>query len=209
MSDINVKPSVSLCVDVKQYFRESLQEAMQERRVETYPFVESYLVDILGYYAVTEHLYDAENESGKKTRETLAEMMLKANSSSPRTRFELLKKLGDSSLYISGFFGDSLQRKVVDVDYYVDMGSTAYSSLAGVIYEDTYAQLYKEIARRFVDFVDVFTLMSRRTMTTDTDNIFRLMDIYAKTGSPLSQESLMEKGVIAPQVDQLKRAKNQ
>lgn len=209
MSEPGGKSSVSLCVDVKSFFRQSLQEALEERKIETYPFVESYLVDILGYYAVTEHLFDIENDSGKKTRETLAEMMLRASSAAPRSRFELLKKLGDSSLYISGFFGDSLQRKVVDVDYYIDMGSTAYISLSSGINEDTYARLYKEIAVRFNEFVDVFTLMSRKTMTTDTDNVFRLMDVYAKTGSALSKEKLIEKGVIAPPVENLKRAKNQ
>ncbi|MBY0314144.1 MAG: hypothetical protein K2Q26_01405 [Bdellovibrionales bacterium] len=209
MSDGGGRSTVSLCVDVKQFFRQSLNEALIECHVETYPVVESYLVDILEYYSITERLYDAENDSGRKTRDTLAEMLLKANSSSPRARIELLKKLGDSSLYISGFFGDSLQRKVVDVDYYIDMGSTAYSSLSHGIYEDTFAKLYKEIAFRFNQFVDVFAVMSRRTMTTDGDNIFRMMDIYAKTGSQRTQETLIQKGVFVPPPDQIKRAKNQ
>src|SRR5437016_3105761 len=33
-----------------------------------------------------------------------------------------LKQIGDRSLFISGFFSDSLTRKLVDVDYYVSIG---------------------------------------------------------------------------------------
>ena len=37
-----------------------------------------------------------------------------------------LKQVGDLSLFLSGFFADSLQRKLVDVDYYVSIGGYAY-----------------------------------------------------------------------------------
>ena len=36
-----------------------------------------------------------------------------------------LKQIGDVSLFISGFFSDSLRRKLVDVDYYVSIGGGA------------------------------------------------------------------------------------
>ena len=37
-----------------------------------------------------------------------------------------LKQIGDVSLFVSGFFSDSLRRKLVDVDYYVSIGGVAY-----------------------------------------------------------------------------------
>lgn len=202
------KPALALIGSAKEYFQQSLQEALHERKVETYPVVQDYLVTMLEYYLVTENLYNEANTSGKKTHDTLAEMMLKAGSASPRIRFELLKKLGDTALYISGYFGDSLQRKIVDVDYYIDMGSTAYISLSEQVHEDTYAQLYREIAKKFNEFVDVFTLMSRKSMQVENDNVLRLMELLAKTGSPLAQEQLMEKGIFTSP-DQIKNCKNQ
>jgi len=202
-----MKASLALVGNAKIYFRETLQDALVERKVETHPVVEGYLVDILDRYLFTANLFNENKDSGKLTRETLAEMMLKAGTATPRVRFDMLKKLGDSALYVSGFFGDSLQRKVVDVDYYIDMGSTAYHSLSKEMSEDTFAQLYKEIAYRFNEFVDVFSLMSRKTMGQE-DNVFRLMDIYVKTESPLAQEKLAEKGLF-PNAQQMKTAKNQ
>jgi len=207
MSTHEGKTTLALIGDTKLFFRESLHQALQERKVDTYPFVETYLVDVLEHYLFTENLFDEERAPGRRSRETLAETMLKAANATPRLRFDLLKRLGDGALYVSGFFGDSLQRKVVDVDYYIDMGSSAYHSLSKEIYEDTFAQLYKEIAVKFNSFVDVFSLMSRKTMSGE-DNVLRLMELYAKTDSPLAREKLAERGLF-PNPVSLKGVKNQ
>ncbi len=203
-----VKKDLSFSENSKDYFRQSLREAFTQRRVETAPQVEAYLVDVLNYYLLATNLFNEEDPSGKKTRETLAEMMLRAANSAPKQRYELLKKLGDSALYISGFFADSFQRKVIDVDYYMDMGATAYHSLSREIYEDSFSQMYLEISRKFNIFVDVFMLMGRKTMAPEQDNILRLMEYQAKTGSGVAQDILLEKGIFTnPQ--NLKQAKNQ
>lgn len=202
------KKDLSLTECSKDYFRQSLREAFTQRRVETAPQVEAYLVEVLNYYMLATNLFNEEDPSGKKTRETLAEMMLRAANSAPKQRYELLKKLGDSALYISGFFADSFQRKVIDVDYYMDMGATAYHSLSREIYEDAFSQMYMEISLKFNVFVDVFMLMGRKTMTPEQDNILRLMEYQAKTGSSVAQDILVEKGIFTnPQ--NLKQAKNQ
>jgi len=41
-----------------------------------------------------------------------------------------LRQIGDSSLFISVFFADSLHRKLVDVDYYVSIAARAYTALS-------------------------------------------------------------------------------
>ncbi len=203
-----MKSILSLGEDSKSFFRQSLKEALLDRKVETYPHVEAYLVDVLNHYLFATNLFSEEVPSGKRSRETLAEMMLRASNSPQKQRYDLLKKLGDSALYMSGFFADSFQRKVVDVDYYIDMGATAYSSLSRETYEDTYAKMYMEIALKFSSFVDVFMLMSRKTIGSDPDNILRLMELQVKTGSPLAQDILTEKGIYQ-NGHSLKNCKNQ
>ena len=37
-------------------------------------------------------------------------------------------QIGDVSLFTSGFFADSLRGKLVDVDYYVNIGGAAYNA---------------------------------------------------------------------------------
>lgn len=188
--------AATIILDSKEFFFNMVEEAFEERKVDTYPQVKSYIVDVLKHYLVTENLYDEEDSSGKKTRKMLSELLLTAASSQAQQKIGHLKKLGDSSLYISGFFPDSFQRKIIDVDYYVDMGKIAYDSLSSTVNEDTFSKLYKEISVKFLDLVDALSLMSRKAKILDEDNLLRLMDLYAKTGSSLAEEALVEKGVF-------------
>ncbi|WP_413289440.1 hypothetical protein [Bdellovibrio sp. HCB337] len=165
------------------------------------------MVHLLQHYLDAKNLFDPEfDEAGRKVPKTLAEMYLHANSSDDESvKVELLKKLGDRSLYVSGFFGDSLQRKIVDVDYYVNMGGAAYATLAGCVREDVSIQVYTTISRRFVDFVDVLTYISHSSFINSNESVLRLYDKYMTTGSELAREKLTEMGVLPLTQDQTKR----
>ncbi|MCB0356479.1 MAG: hypothetical protein KDD40_05700, partial [Bdellovibrionales bacterium] len=132
---------------------------------------------------------------------TLAEMYLKAlQEESQKIKYDKLKKLGELSLYISGFFGDSLKRKVVDIDYYAEIGGRAYDCLASETQEDTYAKVYGEISIKFLDFVDVLTLVSQKSLIQSNEDLLRLYDRYISTGSKLAKEQLLEKGLITTDI---------
>src|SRR6185295_9271429 len=73
-----------------------------------------------------------------------------------------LKRIGDCALFVSGFFSDSLNRKLVDVDYYISIGGCAYSALSRVE-TDTFASVFAELGEKFVGFVDVLSEISERT----------------------------------------------
>lgn len=188
--------SAILIVDTNEYFKKAVEEAFSERNLDSGPYIKNYVVEVLKHYLFVENLYDEQDEAGKKTRKTLAEMLLTANQLSAKERFEKLKKLGDSSLYISGFFSDSFQRKIIDIDYYVDVGRMAFESLAHDVDEDTFAHLYREISEQFLSLVDVLALISQKAKIMDEENILRMMDVYSKTGSSLLGETLAEKGVF-------------
>lgn len=197
MSDLFVSP--------KEYFTSLVKSGLEQRRIKTYPHVETYLVSLLQHYLDARNLFDDQvDELGKRPPQTLAEMLLTAHSAENHVKFELLKKLGDRSLYISGFFGDSLNRKMVDIDYYADMGGTAYASLAGFTKEDTLAKVYTTFSERFMDFVDVLTVISQASQIQSNESILRLYERYLRTGSDLAKEKLIEMGVLTVGSDQLK-----
>lgn len=190
-------------VSSKEYFTSVLREGLEKRRVEAFPRVESYLVDLLQHYLDARNLFDSEkSESGQRPLTTLAEIYLTATNAEPSTRAELLKKLGDRTLYISGFFGDSLSRKVVDLDYYVDMGGAAYRELAEFTREDGLARVYSVFSKRFVDYVDVLTYISQKSLIQTDQGLLRLYDQYLRTGSELAREKLIELGVLNLSRDQ-------
>src|SRR5206468_11422421 len=65
-----------------------------------------------------------------------------------------LKQIGDRSLFISGFFSDSLNRKLVDVDYYVSIGGCAFNALCRNE-ADTVSPLFAALAEEFFGVVDL------------------------------------------------------
>ena len=201
--------SVELFVSPQIFFQELVQKGLTQRKIQTYPFVENYLVNLLQHYLDARNLFDSkyENEGGQKTPQTLAEMYLLAQSAEPQVKAELLRKLGDRTLYISGFFGDSLSRKIVDIDYYADIGGAAYASLAHCTREDTLAKVYGTFSERFLEFVDVLTYISHHSFIKSDESILRLYDRYMRTGSALAKEKLVEMGVLTLPQDQVKLGK--
>ena len=197
---------ISFLASTKDFFNDVVQEAFAARKMSTFPLAQNYLVSILENYVHTNNLFDAQTENGKKTRETLAETFLKAQNAQPTVKIEMLKKLGDVSLYVSGFFGDSLSRKIIDVDYYVDMGETAYGTLAHEIKEDTSRKVFKDFSSRFLEYVDILTTISQKSLVQNDESILRLYEKYLKTGSELARETLEEKGIVTIPFDKDKKS---
>ena|SRR5262245_7893468 len=106
-----------------------------------------------------------------------------------------LREIGDVSLFVSGFFADSLNRKTVDVDYYVSIGGYAYNALSRVE-SDTFSPLFAELADKFVGFVDVLTEVSERSSCASNADLLRLYERWLRTGSPRSGQLLAERGVV-------------
>lgn len=200
---------VELFVSPEGYFQELVQKGLSQRRIQTFPLVETYLVNLLQHYLDARNLFDAQytDESGQRAPQTLAEMFLLAQNADSFARVEMLRKLGDRTLYISGFFGDSLSRKIVDIDYYADIGGAAYASLAHCTREDTMARVYSAISERFLDFVDVLTYISHQSLVKSDQSILRLYERYMRTGSELAREKLAEMGVVTVPQDQVKLGK--
>ncbi len=105
-----------------------------------------------------------------------------------------LRNLGDFSLFMSGFFSDSFRRRIVDVDYYVSMGEYAYASL-GRRDEDAFAEVFSELAGKFVGFMDVLSDVSEHTGLASNADVLRLYEKWLRTGSPRDGQRLVERGI--------------
>lgn len=209
MQEKRTSTTVELFVSPEAYFQELVQKGLSNRKIQTYPLVESYLVKLLQQYLDARNLFDQEyaTESGQKNPQTLAEMYLHAQNAELAVKSEMLRKLGDRTLYISGFFGDSLARKVVDIDYYAEIGGAAYASLAHCTREDALARVYTVFSSRFLEFVDVLTYISHHSFVQSDQSLLRLYERYMRTGSEMAREKLQEMGVMTLPRDQVKLGK--
>src|SRR3954454_2224804 len=104
---------------IESFFQGEVDRALRAEGLTAGTLVEHYLVQLLAAYAA-QPIDDA----------PLALKMLAAIEAAPRERRAHLREIGDTSLYVSGFWGESLDESPVDVDYYIEMGGTAYGELA-------------------------------------------------------------------------------
>lgn len=200
-----------LFVSPYEYFKELVREGLESRKIKAPQPVAEYLVKLLQHYMDARNLFDHRDirESGERPPQTLAEMYLQAQQVETSARAELLRKLGDRALYVSGYFGDSLQRKVVDLDYYIQMGGAAYGQLSTTIGSEGPGQVYWSLSHHFVDYVDVLTVISHKSMIRSDKDLLRLYESYVKTGSELAREKLLQMGVLTPNPSALNKSAKQ
>ncbi len=178
----------------QEWFREMVGEALSHRRLEIQEVTEFYLVNLLAGFLAKERLF-IENEDGTVQAEPLAFILLRALEADRRTRATHLRRLGDTALFVSGFFGDSLARSTVDVDYYISMGERAYGTLAETERAPGLDGLYGELSERFGVFVDLFAEIAELSDLRSNRGLLRLYERFLATKDARVGELLRERGV--------------
>lgn len=178
-----------------EYFRELVTDALSHRSFKIQEATEFYLVNLLARFLEKSQLF-AERSDGTVEIEPLALVLLQALQGGRLRRFQGLKKIGDTSLFLSGFFGDSLSHSAVDIGYYIAMGERAYDALSeGTLAPAGTGDLYGELAQRFEQFVDVFAEIAELSDLRSNRGLVRLYERFLTTGSQRVAERLQERGV--------------
>jgi hypothetical protein len=191
------KPLVAV-TNLREFFHDSVQAALRKQRVDVDDHTEHYVVNILTMFARSEELYDSTPEGVRL--KPLAHMLADASeASSPQQRDEALRRLGDVSLFVAGFFAQSFARKLIDIDYHIAMGGRAYGTLAdnlrGTMRGQAFAAVFLELAQKFQRLVDVLNDVAEMAHTHTDRDILRLYEIWLKTGSPRAFAILQRLGV--------------
>ena len=191
------KPLVAV-TNLREFFHDSVQAALRKQRVAVDDHTEHYVVNILTMFARSEELYESTAEGVRL--KPLAHMLADASvASSPQQRDETLRRLGDVSLFVAGFFAQSFARRLIDIDYHIAMGGRAYGTLAdnlrGSIRGQAFAAVFLELAQKFQRLVDVLNDVAEMAHTQTDRDILRLYEIWLKTGSPRAFAILQRLGV--------------
>jgi len=168
-----------------EYFKELVEGALEHQGVAAHELTAFYVVQLLTGFVRRQRSDD----------EPLALQLAQALQTGGAHQRTSLKQIGDVSLFLSGFFADSLRRKLVDVDYYVSLGGFAYGALSRVE-TDTLSPVFAELAEKFARFVDVLSEVSERSSCSSNADLLRLYERWMKTGSPRSAQLLAERGVV-------------
>lgn len=170
---------------VDAFFREILLDSLQRQGLSAGENTEYYLVGLLGNYA-----------KGRQITDEPLSLKL-CNASDEGDRVSALKVVGDTSLYVTGFFSRSLQRQLVQADYYMSLGSAAYRELAGHLEGSSAREVYDELASKFPAFVDVLADIRSQINFAGTD-VVSLYEEWLHSRSEWIEDRLRRLGVMMP-----------
>lgn len=179
---------VTLAASVDEFFHEVVTDALSAVDLDASEPAGWYLVGLLGEFTTT-----------RLSDEPLG-LKLAATPDSPEQRVRTLKEVGDTSLYVAGFFAESLTRSLVDVDYYVGLGQTAYARLARSFgTRRSIGEVYEELAAKFPRFVDVLVQVRKRVTIAElngSSDVGRLYDIWLRTRDEWVEKKLKQAGLL-------------
>ncbi len=173
-----------------EFFKDHIESALARQHLQATGLTSYYLVDLLCRFTRPDTRIPFNDDQERP----LALRLARALDAVGMERRARLRNLADFSLFMSGFYSDSLRRRAVDVDYYVSMGGFAYSSLARRD-TDAFGEVYGELSRRFVPFMDVLSDISERTGQTSAHDVLRLYERWLRTGSQRAADQLVDKGI--------------
>ena len=174
-----------------EYFKDLVESSLARQHLRSNDLTSYYLVDLLCRFMRPDRripFYD-------DTSEPLALRLRRALESGGMEQRARLRNLGDFSLFTSGFFSDSLNRRSVDLDYYVSMGEYAYGSLSRRD-TDALGEVFTELARKFVAYMDVLADISERTGGSGSTDVLRLYERWLRTGSARDGQRLVGRGLV-------------
>jgi len=191
-------PRVLPVANLREFFRDTLREALLRQRLCVEDQTEHYVVNLLTLFARSEALY--ENTPEGLRLKPLVAMLCEAFEAPANTpeRNRSLQRLGDVSLFVAGFFAQGFATKLIDIDYHIAMGGRAYGTLAQTTARGSgraLAAVFAELSEKFQPMVDALQEVCEGPAAPSDGNILRLYEIWLKTGSARCYAQLKRLGV--------------
>ncbi len=193
-----------MLIDSKTHFRQLVSDSSRSLKMSLALPVQSYLVNLLCQFISTEQLFDSSTKNHSLLY--LSESWTQAQNESTEIQKRIkLQKVGDAALYFSGFFSSTLINKLIDLDYYIYYGSSAYRTLADRSRNKETKDIYKKLDSKFRNYMELLAHISYSCLeSSDDDKIFTLLEIYKKTHSKWAAQKLIEKGIDIKSIEKSK-----
>jgi len=169
-------------------FRDLVRAAMHTQQVRSSETTEFYLVQLLEAFARPAH--------ARLLDRPLALDYLEAFQLPAARRYEALKRVADTALFVTGVFMESLDRRLVGPDYYAALGQNAYARLSAQSSRTAIAGLFRELAGRFPEFVRVLMEISAQELFRREQDTLRLYKRWLHTRGQREADLLMRRGII-------------
>ena len=126
-----------------------------------------YMSLVLDKFGQSQNLY--EEREGKLRDKTLGLKLLKSSELSEPQKKRTLREIGDTALFVCGYFYESLNSKLIDISYYEDVGKVAYRRLDSFIpqaYE--VPSFFINLSDRFNCVTNIVSIISKEMFSNDS-----------------------------------------
>lgn len=201
-----MSPEIRLTATPQEFFQERVNSAKSSLKVDLPGDVEFYVVNLLCSFIVAP-ASSKDNPAGNETAffgKPLAFMLKDACEAPDQEKAGLYRALGDTSLYITGFFQDYFNRKTFDIDYYISLGRTGYDQAARHMQpnrpESATRDTLSTLASEFVTVVDVVAEVSEQGRKRGAVDILNVYDRWTRSQSERLRRILAAQGIDAVDV---------
>ncbi len=183
--------------DLRDYFTLELKAVMEKHRLSARDTSILYLASLLSRHIESERFF-CWGANGKPEDTLLTDLYIQYLQAKTEEKKVILQRLGDICLMISGYFAESIRRKVVDLGFYFGMGGIAYYNLSTMVQESEPKGTFDELSTKFESFSNVLGEMSERSGLQSNKDVLRLYERWITTGSDRLRDLLNDKGIPVP-----------
>ncbi|MFK8079454.1 MAG: hypothetical protein AB8B97_04150 [Granulosicoccus sp.] len=197
MLDNTVENLIEPTVSLQGFFKERIENAVEKHSINGNEDTLWYLTQLLCNYSRTDAFLD--NNGNRAALTPLAEYYRQAiESGSAYERRQLLQRMGDVAMVVSGLFSGALNRKAVGVDYYMSMGEAAYATLADESPQSSRERSLQGIFEALAnDFSDYVVAISEVPVKPDEPkDLMTLIDDWHANKHPAVARELRTQGVV-------------
>ncbi len=163
------------------FFVTEIEAAEEKLQLKLEPHSKLYLIHLLKHLSESEDFFYSDIIQDKP----LGVVLLEAVHKNVFEKTRDLKAVGDLSLIFSGLYPDFLTRRLVDIDYFINLGKRSYHLLS-----DTYSsykskqelfRLYSQLVEDFLNLIEILTEISSELHFMDYPDVTKALARWEKT----------------------------
>lgn len=185
---------IILTANLQGYFFEGLTELNKKSLCPVPQSTIFYSSDVLDKFALSDHFFEV-NE-GKVREKILGMKLLEATQMTREEQKRVYKEVGDMSLLVCGYFAESVNKKIVDTQYYAQLGKMAYGHLNNVMpnFMDI-PSFYNMLATCFESLTTLMTVLAHKNRSGEEHHL-----IFKKVlnNENTTQKELLVSGIQKP-----------
>lgn len=185
--------NIILTANLKGFFFEGLSELNKKSICPVPESIIYYSSDVLDKFALSEDFF--ETADGKVREKILGMKLLEASLHNREDQKKIYKEVADMSLMVCGYFSESVNKKIVDTQYYAQLGKMAYSHLNTVTprFLDI-PHFYGMVATCFESLTTLMTMLASKDRQGDKNSIYERI----LKEENLSRDQYLKSGVLPP-----------